>query len=87
MSSLTWAVTQVDGLKLVWNSLENQASFSGSILNRASQWKGALLLTGDITDPHTQERMLSELNGRPLNAIVSDISPQHHREVGHGTKQ
>ena len=37
--------------------------------------EGALLLTGDITEPHTQERMLTELNGRPLNAIVSDISP------------
>jgi len=37
--------------------------------------EGALLLTGDITDPHTQERMLTELNGRPLNAVVSDISP------------
>jgi 23S rRNA (uridine2552-2'-O)-methyltransferase len=37
--------------------------------------EGALLLTGDITDPHTQERMLAELKGRPLNSIVSDISP------------
>ena len=37
--------------------------------------EGALLLTGDITDPHTQERMLAELKGRPLNSVVSDISP------------
>ena len=37
--------------------------------------EGAILLTGDITDPLTQERILEELGGDPLNVIVSDISP------------
>jgi 23S rRNA (uridine2552-2'-O)-methyltransferase len=37
--------------------------------------EGAVLLTGDITDPFTQERILSELDGELLNVIVSDISP------------
>lgn len=37
--------------------------------------EGAVLLTGDITDPLTQERILTELNGELLNVIVSDISP------------
>ena len=37
--------------------------------------EGAVLLTGDITDPITQERILAELNGELLNVIVSDISP------------
>ena len=37
--------------------------------------KGAVLLTGDITDPVTQERILNELDGALLNVIVSDISP------------
>jgi 23S rRNA (uridine2552-2'-O)-methyltransferase len=33
------------------------------------------LLTGDITEPITQERILGELDGELLNVIVSDISP------------
>jgi 23S rRNA (uridine2552-2'-O)-methyltransferase len=37
--------------------------------------EGAVLLTGDITDPMTQERILGELEGELLNVIVSDISP------------
>ena len=37
--------------------------------------EGAVLLTGDITEPTTQERILAELNGELLNVIVSDISP------------
>ena len=37
--------------------------------------EGAVLLTGDITDPVTQERILNELDGALLNVIVSDISP------------
>jgi len=37
--------------------------------------EGAVLLTGDITDPMTQERILAELDGELLNVIVSDISP------------
>ena len=37
--------------------------------------EGAILLTGDITEPITQERILAELNGELLNVIVSDISP------------
>ena len=37
--------------------------------------EGAVLLVGDITDPHTQDRVLAYLNGRQLNSIISDISP------------
>ena len=37
--------------------------------------EGAVLLTGDITDPYTQERVLEELGGDLINVIVSDISP------------
>ena len=37
--------------------------------------EGAILLTGDITEPITQERILTELDGELLNVIVSDISP------------
>lgn len=37
--------------------------------------EGAVLLTGDITEPVTQERILAELGGVRLNVIVSDISP------------
>ncbi len=36
---------------------------------------GAILLVGDITENSTQERILSELNDRDINTIVSDISP------------
>lgn len=36
---------------------------------------GAVLLTGDVTDQLTQERLLEVLGGRQINAIVSDISP------------
>ena len=36
---------------------------------------GALLLVGDITESSTQDRILSELNKRAINTIVSDISP------------
>ncbi|MDP7001789.1 MAG: RlmE family RNA methyltransferase [Candidatus Poseidoniaceae archaeon] len=37
--------------------------------------EGAKLLLGDITDSMIQEQVLEELGERPLNAIVSDISP------------
>ncbi|MDA8546881.1 RlmE family RNA methyltransferase [Euryarchaeota archaeon] len=37
--------------------------------------EGSILLVGDITDPHTQQRVLEELNERPLHSIISDISP------------
>ena len=37
--------------------------------------EGASLLVGDITEELTQERILDELQGRPINTIVSDISP------------
>jgi len=37
--------------------------------------EGSILLVGDITDPHTQQRVLDELKERPLNSIISDISP------------
>ena len=37
--------------------------------------EGATLLVGDITDELTQDRILEELDGRPINTIVSDISP------------
>ena len=36
---------------------------------------GAVLLTGDVTDPLIQSRLLEVLDGREINAIVSDISP------------
>ncbi len=37
--------------------------------------EGATLLVGDITDELIQDRILEELDGRPINTIVSDISP------------
>ena len=37
--------------------------------------EGALLLVGDITESSTQERICSELHGRDINNIISDISP------------
>ena len=37
--------------------------------------EGALLLVGDITEESTQQRIFSELDGRVINTIVSDISP------------
>jgi 23S rRNA (uridine2552-2'-O)-methyltransferase len=37
--------------------------------------EGATLLVGDITEDLTQERILEELEGRPINTIISDISP------------
>jgi len=37
--------------------------------------EGAILLVGDITEPHTQQRVETELKGRSLNSIISDISP------------
>jgi len=36
---------------------------------------GAKLLVGDITDESTQQAVLDELDGRAINSIVSDISP------------
>ncbi len=36
---------------------------------------GATLLTGDVTDPLIQSRLVEALDGREINAIVSDISP------------
>ncbi|MDP6334181.1 MAG: RlmE family RNA methyltransferase [Candidatus Poseidoniaceae archaeon] len=37
--------------------------------------EGATLLVGDITEELTQERILEELENRPINTIISDISP------------
>ena len=37
--------------------------------------EGAVLLVGDITEKSTQERIFAELEGRVINTIVSDISP------------
>ena len=37
--------------------------------------EGAILLVGDITESSTQERIRNELDGRIINNIVSDISP------------
>ena len=37
--------------------------------------EGSILLVGDITEAHTQQRVLEELNERPLNSVISDISP------------
>ena len=37
--------------------------------------EGATILVGDITEELTQERILEELNNRPINSIISDISP------------
>lgn len=37
--------------------------------------EGARLLVGDITDPACQERLVEALEGRNLNVIISDISP------------
>jgi len=36
---------------------------------------GAKLLVGDITDPASQKSVLEELDGRAINSVVSDISP------------
>jgi len=36
---------------------------------------GAQLFVGDITHSQTQDRILEFLDGKPINAIVSDISP------------
>ncbi|MCH1541249.1 MAG: RlmE family RNA methyltransferase [Candidatus Poseidonia sp.] len=47
----------------------------GVDLEPCQEVEGAVLLTGDITDPLTQQRVLDELNGEKLNVIVSDISP------------
>ena len=37
--------------------------------------EGAKLLVGDITDPSCQDRVVEALDGRSLNVIISDISP------------
>lgn len=37
--------------------------------------EGATLLVGDITEDLTQDRILEELDERPINTIISDISP------------
>ena len=37
--------------------------------------EGAILLVGDITESSTQDRILTELDNRIINTIVSDISP------------
>ncbi|HII28096.1 MAG TPA: RlmE family RNA methyltransferase [Candidatus Poseidonia sp.] len=47
----------------------------GVDLQACAPVEGAVLLTGDITESITQERILSELGGQQLNVIVSDISP------------
>ena len=47
----------------------------GVDLDACQPVEGATLLVGDITDEMTQERILDELQGRPINTIVSDISP------------
>ena len=36
---------------------------------------GAELLVGDITNPDAQEKILIVLNGRKINTVISDISP------------
>ena len=52
-----------------------QGRVVGVDLQPCAPVEGAVLLTGDITDPVTQERILAELEGELLNVIVSDISP------------
>ena len=52
-----------------------QGRVVGVDLQPCAPVEGAVLLTGDITDPVTQERILGELEGELLNVIVSDISP------------
>ena len=47
----------------------------GIDLQATQPLEGATLLTGDVTDPYTQQRLLDVLAGREVNAIVSDISP------------
>ena len=37
---------------------------------------GAHLLVGDITHPQTQDRILDLLDGKQINAVISDISPE-----------
>ena len=47
----------------------------GVDLEACQRVEGAVLMVGDITEPHVQQRVLLELNDRPLNSIISDISP------------
>jgi len=47
----------------------------GVDLESCQRVEGAVLLVGDITEPHTQQRVLQELKERPINSIISDISP------------
>ena len=47
----------------------------GVDLQACAPVEGAVLLTGDITEAITQERILSELDGELLNVVISDISP------------
>ena len=47
----------------------------GDVVESCQPVEGATLLVGDITDELIQERILEELDNRPINTIVSDISP------------
>ncbi len=47
----------------------------GVDLQSCASVEGAVLLTGDITESTTQERITAELDGQLFNTIVSDISP------------
>lgn len=52
-----------------------QGRVIGVDLQPCAPVEGAVLLTGDITEPLTQERILTELDSELLNVIISDISP------------
>ena len=47
----------------------------GVDLQSCASVDGAVMLTGDITESTTQERITAELDGQLFNTIVSDISP------------
>ena len=52
-----------------------QGNVIGVDLQPCAPVEGAVLLTGDITDEVTQDRILAEMEGELFNVIVSDISP------------
>ena len=54
---------------------DRQGTVIGIDLEPCQPVEGALLLVGDITEESTQQRIFSELDGRVINTIVSDISP------------
>lgn len=47
----------------------------GVDLDACQPIEGATLLVGDITDVHTQDKVLECLDGRKFNSVISDISP------------